>query len=71
MPKQKAHKGLLKRVRVTASGRVKFARAGAGHLLSHKPGSKRRQLRGKRLAKRGDIARLELMLNRPLKPAER
>ena len=70
MPKMKPHKGLLKRVRVTARGRVKFHRVGAGHLLSHKSGEKLRELRGTSLAKRGDIKRLERMLHRPLTPAK-
>ncbi|HEX7010419.1 MAG TPA: 50S ribosomal protein L35 [Phycisphaeraceae bacterium] len=68
MPKLKSHKGLLKRVKVTARGKVKFSKAGAGHLLSHKSGDKRRKLRQKAVAKRGDIPRLEKMLHRPLTP---
>ncbi len=43
--KHKTHKGAKKRVRVTASGKVKIRRAGAGHLLSHKSGNRRRHLR--------------------------
>lgn len=45
MPKMKTHKGLKKRVRVTASGRVKHRRSFTGHLLSGKPGSRRQRLR--------------------------
>ncbi len=36
MPKQKTHKGLKKRVKVTANGKVKRGRTGAGHLMSSK-----------------------------------
>ena len=43
--KHKTHKGAKKRVRVTAGGKVKIRRAGAGHLLSHKSGNRRRHLR--------------------------
>lgn len=68
MPKQKSHKGLLKRVKVTAKGKVKFKRAGTGHLRSHKRGKKLQQLRSKRVAKAGDIGRLEQMLHRRLIP---
>ncbi len=45
MPKQKTHKGLSKRVKVTASGKVKHSRTGGGHLLSHKSAKKRRSIR--------------------------
>ena len=66
MPKQKNHKGLLKRVRITATGKVKFRRAYNGHLRSNKTGSKIRDLRQKRVAKPGDVIRFEKMLHRTL-----
>ena len=44
--KQKTHKGIKKRVKVTATGKVKFHRHNKGHLLSHKSGNMRRRLRG-------------------------
>jgi large subunit ribosomal protein L35 len=68
MPKQKPHKGLLKRIRVTASGKVKAQRAFSGHLNSHMTGKKLRQLRLKRLLKSGDIKRVSAMLCRRLRP---
>ena len=34
MPKQKPHKGLLKRVRITKSGKIKMHRAFGRHLLA-------------------------------------
>lgn len=70
MSKMKSHKALLKRVRVTGRGKVKFKRAFTGHLRSHKSGDKLRQLRNKRLAKSGDIPRLAAMLHRPLVAAK-
>ena len=45
MPKQKTHKGMKKRVRITASGKFKFRQVGRGHLLSHKSGNRKRKLR--------------------------
>ena len=45
MPKQKTHKGLAKRVRVSARGKVKRQQAGRGHLMSHKAGKRVRGLR--------------------------
>lgn len=66
MPKVKTHKGLIKRVRITSGGKVKFKRAFNSHLRSHKSGNKIRQLREKRLVKPGDLGRLRKMLHRPL-----
>jgi len=34
MPKLKTHKGLAKRVKVTAKGKFKIKRAGGSHLMS-------------------------------------
>jgi large subunit ribosomal protein L35 len=59
MPKQKPNKGLLKRVKVTGTGKVKFKRAGKSHLNSHKSGSKMTALRRSHTAKVGDTKRLE------------
>ena len=44
MPKQKTHKGLSKRVKITASGKVKCRRSGTGHLMSGKNAKRRRRL---------------------------
>jgi len=46
MPKQKTHKGLRKRVKVTASGKVRHKRAGGGHLMSGKNAKRRRRVAG-------------------------
>jgi len=68
MPKLKPHKGLLKRVRITANGKVKHRKSGKGHLNSHMTGDKLRSLRSTALAKKPDINRLEQMLHRRLTP---
>ena len=47
MPKQKTHKGLAKRFKVTGRGKVKFRRPGNTHLSSHKSGTRVRHLRKK------------------------
>jgi len=44
MPKQKTHKGLAKRVKVTAKGKIKHRHAGCGHLMSSKNAKRRRRL---------------------------
>ncbi len=45
MPKMKTHKGLAKRFKVTATGKVKHPRPGKSHLLSTKSGKRKRHLR--------------------------
>ncbi|MCA9064733.1 MAG: 50S ribosomal protein L35 [Planctomycetaceae bacterium] len=45
MPKQKTHKGMKRRFKITASGKAKHRSAFRGHLLSHKNGKRRRGLR--------------------------
>jgi large subunit ribosomal protein L35 len=45
MPKQKTHKGMLKRFKVTAKGKVKCRSAGRGHILSSKSPKRKRHLR--------------------------
>lgn len=44
MPKQKSHKGLQKRIKITASGKIKHKRAGGGHLMSSKNAKRRRRI---------------------------
>jgi len=62
MPKQKTHKGLSKRVKVTASGKIKHKRSGGGHLMSSKNAKRRRKI-GKSVTMRSataKTARIEL-----------
>ena len=44
MPKQKTHKGLAKRVKVTSKGKVKYKKSFGGHLMSSKTAKRRRQI---------------------------
>ena len=46
MPKQKTHKGVKKRFRVTANGKVKHRRAGTSHLQVRLTSKRKRNLRG-------------------------
>ena len=43
--KFKPNKGVLKRIKVTAKGKIKTRHPGGRHLLSHKSGNRRRYLR--------------------------
>lgn len=70
MSKFKSHKGLLKRIKITGKGKVKFKGANHGHLRSHKTGNKLRQLRSPRTVSRGDIGRMERLLHRQLLPGD-
>jgi len=45
MPKMKTHKGIKKRMRITAKGKVKYKRPNAGHLMSGKSGDRCRAMR--------------------------
>ena len=44
MPKQKTHKGLTKRVKITAAGKVKHKRSCGSHLMSGKSAKRRRRI---------------------------
>jgi large subunit ribosomal protein L35 len=47
MPKMKTHKGMKKRFKVSANGKVSHKRCGSSHLMSHKNGKQVRRLRKK------------------------
>jgi large subunit ribosomal protein L35 len=47
MPKLKTHKGMKKRFKVSANGKVQHKRCGSSHLMSHKSGKRVRRLRKK------------------------
>jgi len=45
MPKQKTNKSAAKRFKVTANGKIKYGKAGSGHLLGGKTRKRKRNLR--------------------------
>jgi len=45
MPKMKTHKGIAKRVKKTANGKLKRSKAFHSHILTKKSGNKKRSLR--------------------------
>ena len=63
--KLKPHKGLLKRVRITKSGKIKLRRACGRHLRSHKTGQAIRGYRVPKFADACDARRLRKMLGLP------
>lgn len=62
MPKNKPHKGLLKRVRVTKTGKIKLQSAFGRHLRSHKSGQTIRQSRRPKYAQGPDTTRINCLL---------
>lgn len=67
MPKNKSHKGLLKRVKITKSGKIRFRKPNSRHLKSNKSGKQNRSYRLPQYARAGDIKRLGTLLFRPLR----
>ena len=62
MPKKKTRKGVGKRFRKTASGKIKYAKAGSGHLLRNKSRKRKRNLRGGGVLSRIETKRVTGML---------
>ena len=67
MPKNKSHKGLLKRIRITKTGLIKHKTAGHKHLRSGKGGKRLRQMRKSPVMSNADAKRLEMLLFRRLR----
>ncbi|MBX3352076.1 MAG: 50S ribosomal protein L35 [Phycisphaeraceae bacterium] len=63
MPKNKTHKGLLKRIRLTKTGKVKHKTCGGSHLKSNKSGAEIREYRASKTMSRGEAKRVELLLH--------
>lgn len=62
MPKMKTHKGLKKRVKLTATGKVRHKRANSGHLMSGKSGDRCRGLRRPSVLKNAFEKRIKIAL---------
>jgi large subunit ribosomal protein L35 len=58
MPKKKTKKAAAKRFKKTASGKLKYAKAGSSHLLSSKSRKRKRNLRRKGIASKADEKRI-------------
>jgi large subunit ribosomal protein L35 len=62
MPKQKTHKGLKKRVKVTASGKIKAHKSFCGHLMSGKNAKRRRRLSKAFILRGATVGRIKELL---------
>ena len=67
MPKNKIHKGLSKRIRISKTGKVRHRTAYHKHLSSHKSGKRLRQLRADRRVSSSEAKRFEKLLFRRLR----
>ncbi|EKB54600.1 MULTISPECIES: 50S ribosomal protein L35 [Facklamia] len=63
MPKQKTHRGLAKRVKKTASGKLKRDHAFTSHRFHGKTKKQRRQLRKSGLVSASDMKRIKQMID--------
>lgn len=60
--KMKSHSGLKKRVRRTASGKLKRAHAFAYHKSEHKSATRKRRLRGTTMVSASDMKRIKQLV---------
>lgn len=66
MPKQKTHSGLKKRVKVTASGKLKRGQAYTGHLKANKTTKQNKQLSKSTLVHESDMKRIKSLISNML-----
>ena len=57
--KMKSHRGAMKRMRLTASGKVKRNKAYKSHILNKKSGKRKRGLRQATLLSKADLSRIK------------
>ena len=63
MPKLKTHKGIAKRVKKTAKGKLKHHKGFKSHILTKKRGSRKRQLRKAKLLSKSYQKRYDKLLH--------
>lgn len=62
MPKMKTQKGAAKRLKKTAGGKIKRAKAFRRHILTKKAPKRKRQLRGGDYVHASDVGRVLILL---------
>lgn len=62
MPKKKTNKAAAKRFKKTAKGKIKYSKAGSGHLLSGKSRKRKRGLRRRSILSKPECKRITAML---------
>lgn len=63
MPKLKTKKGIKKRFKVSKNGKVKYRRAGKGHILTKKNRKRKRKLRTTGILEGADAKKIKEFLN--------
>jgi len=63
MPKLKTKKGIKKRFKVTKNGKVKYRRAGKGHILTKKSRKRKRNLRKAGILEKEDAKKIKKLIN--------
>ncbi len=64
MPKMKSNRSLMKRIKVTGTGKVKFIHAYKGHHAPYKTAKQDRQLRKASILDRTDYKRIKFMISK-------
>lgn len=67
MPKNKVHKGLLKRIKISKTGKVKYKTCASSHLKSHKSANTLLRLRKRKTAASPEAKRFSKLLHRRLR----
>lgn len=62
--KQKTHKGMAKRVKMTGKGKLRREQAGRRHLLEGKPSTRTRRLKGTVDVAKQDTKRVKRLLGK-------
>ncbi len=64
MPKMKSKRALMKRIKVTGTGKVKFIHAYKGHHAPYKTAKQDRQLRKAGIVDRTDYKRIKFVISK-------
>ncbi len=62
MPKMKSNRSLMKRIKVTGTGKIKYVHAYKGHHAPYKTPKQSRQLRRSGMLDRTDYKRIRFMI---------
>jgi large subunit ribosomal protein L35 len=62
MPKIKTNRAAAKRFKKTGSGKFKFSKANASHILTKKTTKRKRGLRKSQISKRSDVKEINRLL---------
>ena len=62
MPKLKTHKGMAKRIKLSATGKLMHRHAFRSHMLAHKSASAKREYVKEFQISAGDLANVKVML---------